>query len=293
MTQSLKPLIGILVCLLLGSLFLAAGSAGGVLLGGMPLFALCGAIGFALHWLVFIPSFARQTEHWFDLTGALSFILTVVVALLAVPRIDLRTVLLALMVGVWALRLGSFLFLRIRKAGADRRFDSIKPHFWRFLFSWTLGGLWVLITIAPALAAMTTLFQQPFGASGILGIGLWLAGFSLEVVADRQKTVFRANPDNQGRFISSGVWAWSRHPNYFGEILLWMGVALVALPVLAGWQLITLRSPLFVILLLTRVSGIPLLERKAEAQWGDDPQYQAYRDSTPVLVPRKPRTTAA
>ncbi|MFM1897050.1 MAG: hypothetical protein RLZZ385_2124 [Pseudomonadota bacterium] len=289
----LKPLLGILFCLLLGAVFLVAGSDGGVMLGGLPLFALCGVIGFVLHWLAFIPSFARQTEQFFDLTGALSFLVTVAVALLCVPRIDIRTALLAVMVSVWALRLGSFLFLRIRKAGADRRFDHIKPYFWRFLFSWTLGGLWVLVTLAPALAAMTTLFQQTMDVGSYVGIGLWLTGFIVEVVADQQKTRFRQRPENQGRFISSGLWAWSRHPNYFGEILLWLGVALVALPVLAGWQLLTLLSPLLVIVLLTRVSGIPLLEKKADAQWGNEEAYQAYKQNTPVLIPWKPPQAAS
>jgi steroid 5-alpha reductase family enzyme len=108
-------------------------------------------------------------------------------------------------------------------------------------------------------------------------------------VADRQKSAFRSDPANAGRFISSGLWAWSRHPNYFGEIVLWVGVALIALPVLSGWQHVTLVSPLFVYLLLTRISGIPPLERRAEEKWGDDPAYRAYVERTPVLWLRPQR----
>jgi steroid 5-alpha reductase family enzyme len=111
-------------------------------------------------------------------------------------------------------------------------------------------------------------------------------GFALEAVADQQKRRFRERPENAGRFIATGLWAWSRHPNYFGEILLWTGVALVALPALDGWQLATLLSPVFVTLLLTRVSGVPLLEERADARWGDDPEYLAYKKRTPLLVPR-------
>jgi len=284
--QIIRPIIGILVCLAIGAIFLAAGADGGLLRGNMPVFLISGSIGFLLHWLVFVPSFIYQTEHYFDLTGALSFMLTVLVALVNLPGLDIRTLILAVMVSVWSLRLGTYLFLRVKRVGKDVRFDDIKPRFFRFLFTWTMGGLWVLVTIAPALAAMTTLFQQPLGWMSYTGILLWVVGFGIEVIADQQKTNFRNDPDNKGRFIKSGLWSRSRHPNYFGEILLWIGVALVAMPVLAGWQLLTLISPLLVILLLTRVSGIPLLERKAENTWGNDAEYIAYRNSTPVLIPR-------
>ena len=123
-----------------------------------------------------------------------------------------------------------------------------------------------------------------------VGLAVWAIGFGIEVVADRQKREFRRQPGNRGRFITTGLWAWSRHPNYFGEITLWTGVALLAAPVLSGWQYLTLVSPLFVYLLLTRVSGIPLLEARAEERWGSDPAYRAYRDRTPPLFLRPPRS---
>jgi len=114
---------------------------------------------------------------------------------------------------------------------------------------------------------------------------VWLVGFGFEVVADRQKRRFRSDPDNEGEFIRSGLWRLSRHPNYFGEIVLWVGVALVALPALEGWQHVTLVSPLFVYLLLTRVSGIPMLEEKADERWGGREDYERYKRETPVLWP--------
>jgi steroid 5-alpha reductase family enzyme len=119
-----------------------------------------------------------------------------------------------------------------------------------------------------------------------LGVIVWLIGFAIEVVADTQKRRFRADPANAGRFISTGLWSRSRHPNYFGEILLWSGVALMAVPTLSGWRWVVLISPVFVWLLLTRVSGVPLLEARAAARFGDDLAYGAYVKHTPVLVPR-------
>jgi steroid 5-alpha reductase family enzyme len=114
-------------------------------------------------------------------------------------------------------------------------------------------------------------------------------GFAIEVAADQQKRRFRADSSNRDGFIQSGLWAWSRHPNYFGEIALWIGIALIALPVLSGWQLATLISPVFVYLLLTRISGVPLLEARANKKWGEDPNFVAYMRSTPALFPRPPR----
>jgi steroid 5-alpha reductase family enzyme len=182
-------------------------------------------------------------------------------------------------------RLGSYLFLRIRRAGHDARFDAIKTSFWRFLNTWTLQGLWVSLTLAAALAAVTSTEPQALDPFAYVGLGVWVIGFGLEAVADLQKSRFRADPAHQGSFITSGVWALSRHPNYLGEITLWIGMALIALPVLEGWQYLTLISPVFVYLLITRVSGVPLLEKKADATWGGQEAYEAYKRRTPVLVP--------
>lgn len=284
-----RAIVAILVCVSIGALLALAGSQGS-LPGpwGIPLFALCGCVGFLLHWLVFVPSYLRQTEHFFDLTGAISFVTTCAIAVVFNTAPDPRSLLLAVLIVLWALRLGSFLFLRIRRAGLDRRFNEIKTRFWRFGFTWTMGGLWVFVTMAAPLAAITATRKVGLDWFAYLGLAVWLLGFALEVVADYQKSAFRRQPENQDRFIASGLWSWSRHPNYFGEIVLWLGLTLIALPVLSGWQLATLVSPLFVILLLTRVSGIPLLERRAEEKWGSDPAYQAYRDRTPLLIPRPP-----
>ena len=173
----------------------------------------------------------------------------------------------------------------IRADGGDRRFDSIKTRFMPFLRTWTLQGFWVVSTACCALAAITSATSKPLGAWAAAGFALWLLGFVLEVVADEQKRRFRLQPQNRGAFMRSGVWAYSQHPNYFGEIVLWVGVALIALPVLQGLQYGTLLSPLFVALLLTRVSGIPLLDRTAKKRWGDDAAWQVYRANTPLLVP--------
>jgi steroid 5-alpha reductase family enzyme len=158
-----------------------------------------------------------------------------------------------------------------------------------FFMTWTLQGTWVFITASCALAAITSGRNVAVDAALWIGSALWLFGFAIEVVADRQKSAFRANPANTGRFITSGLWAWSRHPNYFGEIVLWVGIAVIAYPTLLGWQYLTLVSPVLVTVLLTTISGVPMLEARADKLWGDDDAYQRYKRSTPTLLMRPPR----
>ena len=283
--DDLQALLAIPVILLAGVLLTLAGSAGGSRVGGFPVFAACAVLCFAVNWIVFVPSYLARTEHFFDLTGSLTYVSAVLLAVYLTDSLDARSILLAALIVIWAGRLGSFLFARVRREGKDGRFDQIKQSLPRFFMVWTLQGLWVLMTAACALAAITAASGAPLGAFAAIGTLLWLAGFALEVTADRQKSAFRAEPANAGRFIDQGVWTWSRHPNYAGEILLWAGIAVIAFPALTGWQLATLISPVFVYVLLTRISGVPMLERRADKRWGDDLEYQAYKARTPVLWP--------
>jgi steroid 5-alpha reductase family enzyme len=285
----LESLIAIVVALLVAAGVAWAGSQGGVRVGDVPLFAVSGLVAFVIQWIMFVPSYRVQTEHWYDLTGSLTYLTLAIGTVLIAGRFDPRSVVLAVLVTIWALRLGTFLFRRIHKSGRDSRFDDIKPSFSRFLMAWTLQGLWVFLTLGAALAAITAETAVPLGVMGWIGIAVWVLGFGIEAIADAQKRAFRDEPANKGRFIDSGLWAWSRHPNYFGEITLWTGIALIALPALSGWQYVTLISPLFVYFLLTRVSGIPILESRADERWGDDPAYRAYKARTPVLFPRPRR----
>jgi len=279
-------LITFIIVVTIGVFVALAGSQNGRMIGNIPIFALCAGLAFIIQWLVFIPSYMMQTEKFFDLTGGITNILVISLGAYLSGDIDTRTVLLTVVVVIWAIRLGAFLFGRIRKVGRDSRFDEIKPAFFRFLNAWTIQGLWTIFTLAAALAGVTSTRRVEIGSFAVIGMALWILGFTFEVVADAQKTRFKADPQNIGKFIRTGLWSLSRHPNYFGEICLWFGVALMALPVLRGWQYATLISPLFVILLLTRVSGIPFLEKKADETWGGQNEYETYKKRTPILVPK-------
>ncbi len=290
-TQRRNSIIGITAALLIGAFVAWAGSDGSREVGGIAVFALGALLAYAINWLVFIPSNRAKTEHYFDLTGSVTYLSVTVVALLLSDDLDARAVIVAAMVAVWALRLGSFLFRRVRRDGRDGRFDEIKIDPLRFFMTWTLQGLWVLLTIACALAIITSIERRSIGWLAVVGIAIWIAGFAIEVMADQQKSVFKRDPANEGKFISTGLWAWSRHPNYFGEIALWTGIAIMAIPLLSGWRWVVLISPVFVTLLLTRVSGIPMLEARAQKRWGDDEDFQAYTRNTSVLIPRPPASS--
>ena len=275
--------------LLLGAGIAWAGSQGTATVGGVPVFALIVGIAFLIQIVAFIPSYVAQTEHYYDLVGSFTYTsMTLLAAVLAAP-LDTRSLLLAGLILIWTARLGTFLFRRVRKSGKDSRFDDIKPSFVKFLNVWVIQGLWVTLTAGAAWAAITAAERASIDALTMVGLVVWMLGFGIEVVADLQKSRFRADPANKGHFINTGLWSWSRHPNYFGEITLWLGIALIALPALSGWQLVTLISPVFVFLLITRVSGVPLLEQYADKTWGGQDDYEAYKARTSVLVPLPPK----
>ena len=283
------PWIGVLGATGLGALMALAGSDGGDRLAGIPVFALCVVLVFAIQWLAFVPAYLAQSERYYDLTGSFTFLSLALFALAASEPPDARATIIALLVACWALRLGFFLSARIRRDGFDRRLSRIKKDFAAFLMTWSLQGAWVTVSFAPGLAAMTASSRVPADGFLITGVVLWGLGFAIEVAADEQKRRFRSQVANAERFITSGLWAWCRHPNYFGEILLWVGIAVAAWPALQGWALLTLASPLFIVLLLTRISGVRMLAASGRRRWGEDPEYRDYLARTPTLVPRRPK----
>jgi len=287
--ENVRQYIGIIITALLGLGVALAGSQGGYQIGRMPIYALAVGLAFLIQWIVFIHAYLNKTEMYFDLTGSITYVTVMIVAVVLSPEKDLRSWLMLGMVSIWAIRLGTYLFQRIKKDGEDRRFREIKQSFPRFLQTWTLQGLWVTFSLAAALVVVTSQKRVPFDIFLVIGILVWIFGFGMEAIADRQKSLFRQNPENQGKFIHTGLWSWSRHPNYFGEIVLWIGVMIIALPVLFGWQWVALISPVFITILLTRISGVPMLEKRADEKWGGQEDYEAYKANTSVLIPFPPK----
>ena len=282
----MKKLVFILLAVGLPLCIATLANPTGLTLAGWPAITALALGVFVIQWLAFIPARLLKTERFYDLIGSITYIAVTLAAISAATAPSGAQWLIAFMILLWAGRLGSFLFRRIHAAGGDQRFDHIKVSSSRFFVAWTLQGAWVVMTSCAALTAILSVEQTVVGAIYITGAVMWLAGFAIEVIADQQKSRFRADPANTGRFINVGLWAHSRHPNYFGEILLWAGISVMAVPYLSGTQWVVMLSPLFVHALLTRVSGIPTLMRRGQELWGDDPAYQAYVASTPRLLPR-------
>ena len=244
-------------------------------------------LAFAIQWIAFIPAYVFQTEKFYDLTGSLTY-LSVIWYSLAISsdqftNLNVANIAIVLLISLWAIRLGSFLFMRIHHDGEDKRFRSIKPSASQFFMTWTLQGLWVSLCSMCALTAISSNTGIVTNAFFYIGLALFILGFSIEVMADMEKSAFKAIQDNKDKFITTGLWARSRHPNYFGEIVLWTGIAVMSFSSLQGLQYLTLISPIFTYLLLVYVSGVRMLEARGDLKWGDDPEYQEYKKRTPVL----------
>ena len=246
-------------------------------------------IAFIIQWVAFIPAYAFQTEKFYDLTGTLTYLSVTWYALYMssdkFTNLNGASIAIVLLISIWAIRLGSFLFSRIHKDGEDKRFRTIKPSATQFFMTWTLQGLWVSLCSMCALTAISSESGVVVNAFYYLGVGLFIYGFYTEVKADNEKSKFRSAPENREKFITTGLWAKSRHPNYFGEIVLWTAIAVISLPSLSGLQYITLISPIFTYVLLVHVSGVRMLEARGQKQWGHLEEYKAYQKSTPMLFP--------
>ena len=148
--------------------------------------------------------------------------------------LDLGSLIMGAAIIIWAVRLGSFLFMRIHKDKKDGRFDSIKTSFSQFFMTWTLQGMWVFICSSAALVAIANPMGVVINGIFFVGLALFVLGFAVEVIADNQKSKFRSIPENKDQFINEGLWARSRHPNYFGEITLWTGITVMGISTFEG-----------------------------------------------------------
>ena len=238
-----------------------------------------------IQFLIFLPSFLFQTEKFYDLTGSLTYISVTSIAYFSLDNPTTIDTILYLYVIVWAGRLGIFLFRRINKDGKDVRFDKAKKKFFWFLQYWMGQAAWVVFTAGASILAILSPVEAELEVLAFIGIFLWWSGFLIEVISDYQKRKFRETSDPKTDFISTGLWARSRHPNYFGEITLWVGMAVISLSSLSGIEYVTaVVSPLFVYLLLRKAEGVPMLERIADERYGELSDYQEYKANTPVLM---------
>ncbi len=241
---------------------------------------------------LFVVAYLYKTDRLTDISYALTFIALAWFAFHNGGPTTGRTaqLLATCLVTLWAVRLGGFLLFRVWKNKRDKRFDGVREHFWKFGRFWLAQGLSVWVILLPVLLYMHSSHEVKITPAYICGAIIWLGGLLLETVADAQKYRFSRNPANKGTWIDQGVWHWSRHPNYFGEMLVWTGLWIMTAGSLS-WQqkAVSVAGPLFIILLLRFVSGVPPLEASADKRWGSDPHYVRYKQRTSLIVPLPPR----
>ena len=286
MSRQFKNILTILFFLICVAVINTAGQNIELEIRGVNAFTFTLIVAVLLQVIFFIPSFLLKTEKYYDLVGSLTYVTTVSLAYFSVETKTMIDSIIYFYVMVWALRLGIYLFRRVRNDGKDVRFEKAKRHFFWFLQYWMGQALWVSLTACAAIIAILSPEEDTLPVLAMVGMALWLSGFTIESLSDYQKRVFRKENNPSEAFIHTGLWARSRHPNYFGEITLWTGIAVIALNTLTGIEYITLVSPIFVYILLTRMSGVNLLERIADERYGHLEEYQRYKRNTPVLVPK-------
>jgi steroid 5-alpha reductase family enzyme len=233
----------------------------------------------------FLVAFRFKTDKLTDISYALSF---AAIAVYGALRNDMSSVqwIVFVLVMLWAARLGGFLLYRVQKVGKDSRFDKMRKNFVLFGRFWVLQAVTAWVVMLPATFLFRFGKDTDFYVISVIGALVALSGLLFEATADLQKFRFNQNKKNKGKWIESGVWKYSRHPNYFGEMVMWYGVWMACVPWLTDQQsYIGIISPLTITILLVGVSGIPILEKSADARWGKDKKYQDYKRSTSILVP--------
>lgn len=190
-----------------------------------------------------------------------------------------------LMVVVWGVRLAGYLFVRIMKIKKDERFDTIRKDILKLVRFWSFQAIAVWVIMLPSTYILSLDSPGNVSALMIFAVALFLVGLSIETIADLQKFRFKNNPENKDLWIESGLWRYSRHPNYFGEMLLWWSVFIYSVPFQSGISWLTITGPLFITFILLFVSGIPPLEKKYNQRYRSNPDYQNYKEKTSLLVP--------
>jgi len=250
-------------------------------------FAAAGALAVYMT-AVFFLALRLQDNSIVDIAYGLAFLTAVSSAVLVHGASHARFLLLYAMVILWGLRLAAHLFIRHRGRGEDFRYRKWREEWGSnflvrsFFQIYVLQGAVVLIVSSPVLAVAADP-GGPLGFLDAMGLGIWAVGLLFETVGDWQLLKFKKDPSNKGKIITTGLWRYTRHPNYFGECTLWWGVFLVALGSGGAWW--TIISPLTINFLLLYVSGIPMLEKKYEG----DPVFEEYRRRTSPLVPWFPK----
>ena len=228
----------------------------------------------------FAIAYGLQIDKVTDFAGTANFLLLATVTLWFGKDFSFPKIIGSLMVILWSLRLGAYLSYRILVWGEDNRFDEMRSKFWSFLGFWIMQILWVFLTCLPVVYFNSLDSPDSVNTLASIGISMFSIGLIIEAWADYSKFNHKLNGE---KWCTSGLWKYSRHPNYFGNILLWFGIFVFCYSYEV--PLWTVIGPLWTAFLLLFVSGIPLLEASADKKYGNDSEYLQYKSNTSVLIP--------
>jgi len=254
----------------------------------VTMFIFASAVIFSYMTLLFILAQILKDNSIADIAWGFGFILAAVTVLVVHGDFAFRQLIVTALVAVWGTRLSLRIFLRNRGKGEDWRYKNWRREWGRwfvvrsYLQVFILQGLILIVNVSPVLIINTT-GNTRLTILDVAGLFVWLLGFCFETVGDWQLDRFIKNPDSRGKILDTGLWRYTRHPNYFGEITMWWGIYLIALSVPFGW--IGFVGPLLITLMIVFVSGIPMTEREMEK----NPAFAPYRERTSVLVPWFPK----
>ncbi len=230
-----------------------------------------------------------KSDKLTDLSYGLTFIITAISALFINSSPKLPQYIVLIIIIIWGVRLSGYLFVRILKTKKDRRFDQIREKPFRFALFWLFQAVSIWIIMLTSVAILSSKTKPDNYYIFLIGIIASLTGLAFETIADLQKYRFKSNPKNKDKWIESGLWKYSRHPNYFGEMLVWWGLYLASIPFVGKYSPIFAISPFYISWLLIKVLGIPLLEKEHMKKYKDNPKYKSYVKRTSVLIPLPPK----
>jgi steroid 5-alpha reductase family enzyme len=250
--------------------------------------ALTAIVTIAYQLLFFIITALLKFDKVTDFAGSTNFVIIAILTLVLKGSWHFRQVILTLFVVLWGLRLAFFLLLRILQWGEDRRFDQMRNNLAKLAVFWIFQAVWVWAVSLPVTVVNATDSNPFLQAVDLIGWLMWAVGFMIEGAADQQKLSFKKSPENRGKWCDAGLWKYTRHPNYFGEILLWWGIFVASTPILNKAEWLVIIGPIFLTLLLLFISGIPLLEESADKKFGNVDGYRVYKQRTSPLIPLPP-----
>lgn len=285
MTSSYKHLISFLIILLVIIFLTYILSFDTLSINEIPIVYLFTSSILILNSTFFLHSYIYKTDIFFDLVGSLSFLSIGVISLLLIPNIDANQILVFFLLLFWSLRLGPFLFIRRLGANNDERLEEFFKSPLSLYFLWSMNSLWVFFTSLSMIIIFSSPNENEFGLIQWLGLIVWVTGYVIEVISDSQKTKF--NKFNKGKFINIGLWKYIRHPNYLGEIIIWVGIFIISLNYIHSLtSFLSILSPIFVFLLLRFITGVPQLEARGKEKWGHLDEYNSYKEKTGLLFPK-------